>query len=550
MTEDVSSGELVVLALEQAGIRHVFTLNGGHIWPILLAGAEHGVRLVGVRHEQTAAFAAEGWSKLTRRCGVCAATAGPGVTNTISVIAGAWASDSPMLAIGGRSPLSTEGTGSLQEIDQVPVLQPITKYARTARSADEVYGTVATALHLALSGRPGPTFVDVPLDVFFGAAEAPEVGGPLPPEVGSGVGPEGGPETDPEEVQLAAGLIRAARRPAVVAGSGLWWARAEAELLELVEASGIPVVLNGLARGVLPPEHPLCATRGRRVALGEADVVVVLGAPLDFRLGFGRPPAIAEGANLIYVDFDDRRRHRSGAAALDGDMRRSLAALAPAVGNLTPDPVWLDRVQTATRESRAADESLAQSDSRPIHPARLVGEVARRLDPDAIVIGDGGDFVSFVGRMVESRQPGCFLDPGPFGCLGSGAGYAMAARLAHPDRQVVVFNGDGAFGFSAMDFETLVRERLAVVSVIGNNGIWATEKHPMRRMLGIDVAADLRPGVRYDQVVAALGGYGELVEDPDEIGPAFERALRSGVPAVVNVLTDPEAEYPRSSALV
>jgi acetolactate synthase-1/2/3 large subunit len=207
-------------------------------------------------------------------------------------------------------------------------------------------------------------------------------------------------------------------------------------------------------------------------------------------------------------------------------------------------------VREAALAARRADEELAVSDSSPVHPARVVAEVSKRLDPDAVLIGDGGDFVSFVGRMVESRRPGCFLDPGPFGCLGSGVGYALAARLAHPSRQVVVFNGDGAFGFSAMDFETLVRERLPVVAVIGNNGIWATEKHPMKRMLGVDVAADLRPGVRYDQVVAALGGYGELVEEAGEVGPAFERALKSGVPAVLNVITDPEAEYPRSAVLI
>ena len=537
----MSSGELLTLALERAGTRNVFTLNGGHIWPILLGAAEHGIRLVGVRHEQTAAFAAEGWSKLTRECGVCAVTAGPGVTNTVSAIAGAWGSDTPLLALGGRSPLSTEGTGSLQEMDHVPVLRSITKFARTARSAEDVYPAVGEALRAALSGRPGPAFVDVPLDVFFGVAELPD--GPPPPL-------DPGPEPDPEEVRRAAGCLRSARRPAVVAGSGVWWAHAESELVQLVEAAGIPAVLNGLARGMLAPEHELCATRGRRVALGEADLVLVVGVPLDFRLGFGRSPVIGEGAEIVYVDFDGRRRHRQGAACLDGDVRRSLAALTAALEGGAPDPGWLPSVREAALAARRADEELAVSDSSPVHPARVVAEVSKRLDPDAVVIGDGGDFVSFVGRMVEAGRPGCFLDPGPFGCLGSGVGYALAARLAHPSRQVVVFNGDGAFGFSAMDFETLVRERLPVVAVIGNNGIWATEKHPMKRMLGVDVAADLRPGVRYDQVVAALGGYGELVEEAGEVGPAFERALKSGVPAVLNVITDPEAEYPRSAVLI
>jgi acetolactate synthase-1/2/3 large subunit len=236
--------------------------------------------------------------------------------------------------------------------------------------------------------------------------------------------------------------------------------------------------------------------------------------------------------------------------ALDGDIRQSLAALAAVAGDTPKHPEWLEKVRVATARARQQDDALAAAEGTPVHPARAIAEVRRHLDPDAIVIGDGGDFVSFAGRLIESAQAGCFLDPGPFGCLGAGAGYAMAARLAHPDRQVVIFNGDGAFGFSAIEFETLVRRRLNVVSVIGNNGIWATEKHPMQSLLGTAIAADLRPGVRYDQVVSALGGYGELVTAPEEVGPAFERALMSGLPACINVLTDSTAEYPRSAALI
>lgn len=542
MGGDQSTGELICVALKRAGTRHLFTLNGGHIWPILLGAVEQEIRLLGVRHEQTAAFAAEGWSKLTRECGVCAVTAGPGVTNTISALAGARANDSPMLTIGGRSPLSTEGTGSIQELDHLPVVSSLTKYARTVRAPEEVYGSLTAAFQAASSRRPGPVFVDVPVDVFFGSAGVPD-DPVLRHDPGEG--------PDLEEVRRASAILRGARRPAIVAGSGVWWAHAEAELGHLAHSGGgIPAVLNGLARGILEPEDPLCASRGRKVALGEADVILAVGVPLDFRLGFGRPPVIPDEAKLIYVDFDDRRRHRPGVAALDGDIRRSLAALGEAAEQVRPASGWLEKVRVATEQARRADEGLAASSSRPIHPARVVAEVGKRLDPDAVVIGDGGDFVSFMGRMLESRRPGCFLDPGPFGCLGSGPGYAMAARLAHPGRQVVIFNGDGAFGFSALDYETLVRERLPVVAVIGNNGIWATEKHPMRRLLGSDVAAELRPGVRYDQLVAALGGWGELVEDPEEVGPAFERALAAGVPAVINVITDPEAEYPRSAVLL
>jgi acetolactate synthase-1/2/3 large subunit len=336
----------------------------------------------------------------------------------------------------------------------------------------------------------------------------------------------------------------------VVAGSGVWWAHAEEELGELLRVAGLPAVTNGLARGMVAPDSPWYATRARGVALGEADVVLVVGVPLDFRLGFGRPPVIPDDAQVVYVDVDARRRHRPGAVALDGDIKQTLAALAAAAEGSAERPEWLEKVRAATARARASDAELGAADGSPVHPARVIAEVRRRLDPDAIVIGDGGDFVSFAGRLIESSQPGCFLDPGPFGCLGSGAGYGMAARLAHPDRQVVILNGDGAFGFSAMEFETLVRHRLPVVSVIGNNGIWATEKHPMQALLGTAIAADLRPGVRYDQVVSALGGHGELVTAAEEVGPAFERALKSGLPACVNVVTDSNAEYPRSAALI
>ena len=474
------TGDLVVGVLQRAGVRNLFTLNGGHIWSILMAAEEMGVRLVSVRDEQTAAFAAEGWSKLTRECGACAVTAGPGVTNTISAIASAHGNDSPMLVIGGRSPLATAGLGSLQEMDHLPIVGSVTKYAHTATSPGDARDAVARALRLATHPRPGPVFVDVPADVFFGSAET-EAAEPDLPAVA---------EADHEQVARAAKLIAGAERPCAVVGSGAWWAHAEDEVVAFLEESGMPAVLNGLARGMLPPGHPLLATQGRRVALGEADLVLVIGVPLDFRLGFGRPPVLDSDAKIVYVEFDDHRRHRPGEVELDGDMARSLRLLADSLRGLKRREDWLEKVGAAVAAAAAKDDELAHAEGAMIHPARLVHEVSLCLDEDAVVIGDGGDFVSFVGRMLQSRRPGRFLDPGPFGCLGTGAGYAMAARLAHPDRQVVLFSGDGAFGFSAMDFETLVREKLPVVAVIGNNGIWATEKHQMESMLDTAIATE------------------------------------------------------------
>ncbi|MBO0683176.1 MAG: hypothetical protein J2P45_08490, partial [Candidatus Dormibacteraeota bacterium] len=361
---------------------------------------------------------------------------------------------------------------------------------------------------------------------------------------------DAGPPPDPQRVADIAALLREARRPALVAGSTVWWSRAEAELVRLAEGAGLPLVLNGLARGMLPPQHRLFASRARSVALGEADLVLVVGVPLDFRLNFGEPPLIAEGAKLVYLDVDDFRKHRDAAVALYGDLRQALADLADAARDVPERQEWVDRVAQANAAAAARDRQVAQASGSPIHPGRLVTEVERFCDPDAVIVGDGGDFVSFAGRLIHGRQPGLWLDAGPYGCLGSGPGYALAAKLAHPDRQVLLLSGDGAFGFSALEFDTLVRHRVPVVCVIGNDGIWALEKHPMERMLGTSMLADLAPGTRYDRVVEALGGYGELVERPEEIGPALERAFRSGLPACVNVLCDPAAEYPRTSVLM
>ena len=544
MAESGSSGELITLALKSAGVSHLFTLNGGHIWPLLLGAEEHGIRIVDTRHEQTATFAAEGWSKVTRQCGVASVTAGPGVTNALSAIAAAHSNDSPLLVIGGRAPEARWGMGSLQEIDHVPVVTTLSKRASTLKSAEEAYALVIDSLQTALTARTGPVFFDVPFDTFLAAADLPEQRPEVRLDRGAGA--------DPDEVAKAAALIRDAAQPAVIAGTGVYWAHAEEQLRAFAERTGVPVYLNGLGRGCLPPDHPSFRSRSRSVGLGEADLVVVVGVPLDFRLNFGQPPVMRDDAQIIYVDCDDFRKHRPGAAALYGDIATSLAALAESGDGAGAGrrSGWLERLAEKEKSSRERDRALAESDAVPIHPARLIAELDRFLDRDAIVVGDGGDFVSFAGRMIERPGPGQFIDPGPFGCLGSGPGYALAAKLAHPDRQVLLLSGDGAFGFSGMEFDTLVRQQAPIVCVIGNNGIWATEKHPMRQMLGTAIAADLRPGTRYDKVVEALGGHGELVERPEQIRPALERAFKAGVPACVNVLTDPEAEYPRSSVLM
>jgi thiamine pyrophosphate-dependent acetolactate synthase large subunit-like protein len=540
--DSANTGELIALALKRAGVSHLFTLNGGHIWPMLTGAAEHGIRIIDVRHEQSAAFAAEGWAKVTRECGVAAVTAGPGVTNSVSAMAQAQSGNSPIFLIGGRAPVARWGMGSLQEMDHVEVVKSLTKKALTLESADEAYSCTAECMRTALSRRTGPAFMDVPLDVFFGAADVPEATEHLTPDLG--------PPPDPDLIEKAARLIRAAERPAVIAGGSVWWAHAEAELKDLVESAHLPLCVNGMARGMLPPGHLQFFPRARGMALGEADLILVIGVPLDFRLNFGQPPVFAEDARLITIDVDGHRKHRSAEVAIYGDLRAALAALAGATSGIHERTAWLGKLREAEAASNRRDEAMTRSVSSPVHPARLIAEVDRFSDPDAIVVGDGGDFVSFAGRLIQRPEPGLWIDPGPFGCLGSGPAYAMAAKLARPDKQVILLSGDGAFGFSAMEFDTMVRHRIPVVCVVGNNGIWALEKHPMQSLLGVSIAADLAPGTRYNGIVEALGGYGEMVQRPDEITPALERAFRSGLPACINVICDPDAEYPRSSVLM
>jgi len=537
-----NAGELIALALKRAGVSHLFTLNGGHIWPILMGAEEHGIRLIDVRHEQSAAFAAEGWAKVTRECGTAAVTAGPGVTNSASALAQAQGNDSPMFVVGGRAPVSRWGMGSLQEMDHVEMVRSLTKKATTLDSADSAYAAAAESMRHALSRRTGPVFMDVPIDVFFGAADLPEATEHLTIDPG--------PPPDHDLVHRAARLIRGAERPLVIAGGGVWWAHAEDDLRRLVEGAGLPLTVNGLARGMLPPSHPLFFSRARSKALREADVVVLAGAMLDFRLNFGQPPVFADDARFIYVDVDDLRKHRPAEVAIYGNLKAALQQLAEAVAGPPQKEAWVAALRENEVAARERDKAMTQSDSSPVHPARLIAEVDRYADPDAIIVGDGGDFISFAGRLIEREKPGLWIDPGPFGCLGSGPGYAMAAKLARPDRQVILLSGDGAFGFSAMEFDTMVRHRIPVVCVVGNNGIWALEKHPMQSMLGASVAADLGPRTRYDKLVEALGGHGDLVERPDGIRPALERAFASGLPSCINVICDPNAEYPRSSVLM
>ena len=536
-TATLHGGRLIARRLKAHGVTKLFTLSGGHLFSIYDGCRAEGIDIVDVRHESAAAFAAEGWAKVTREPGVCALTAGPGVTNGMSAVASAQHNNSPMLVLGGRAPAMRWGQGSLQEIDHVPFIRPLTKLAATAEAPDEIPGLVDEALRAAARPHTGPVFLDFPLDVVFSEGAEPE---PEPATAASGSG------LDQRALDRAAALLREAERPVIMAGTNLYWGRGELALRALAEARGIPVFLNGLARGCLPADHELFFSRTRGAGLKGADLALVIGVPMDFRLGFGS--SFGDDTELVVIDVAEPERDhpRPVAAELYGE----LAAILEAVSWSGIDTrEWVAHLRAEETTKREAERAELQDDRAPLHPMRLYAELAAVLDRDAIVIGDGGDFVSYAGRVVDSYEPGCWLDPGPFGCLGSGPGYALAAKLARPDRQVVLLLGDGAFGFSGMEWDSLARHGVHVVGVMGNNGIWALEKHPMEFLYGYSVAAELRPETRYDQVVEALGGHGELVREPGELRGALERALSADGPALVNVLTDPTVVYPRKSNL-
>jgi acetolactate synthase I/II/III large subunit len=535
-------GHLVARRLKAHGITKLFTLSGGHLFSIYDGCRAHGIDIVDVRHEQTAAFAAEGWAKVTRCPGVAALTAGPGVTNGMSAIASAQQNHSPMLVLGGRAPTTRWGQGSLQEIDHVPFVAPLTKLAATPQRTADIPSLIDAALGAAMTPHGGPAFVDFPLDIVF--SEGAEAGGfvPLPCQT-TGLAADG------EAFDRAIELLKGARRPVIMAGSDLYWGHGEEALLALAEELRIPVFLNGLARGCVPADHELFFARARSAGLNGADVALAVGVPMDFRLGFG--DAFGEQTAIVVIDRAQpgRAHPRDVEAELYGVVSDTLDVLRVTCGPAGADPSWVSSLRSFEDEARVAEREQRLDERVPLHPMRCYGELAQMLDRNAIVIGDGGDFVSYAGRMIDSYQPGCWLDPGPFGCLGSGPGYALAAKLAYPKRQVVLLLGDGAFGFAGMEFDTLARHGVAVVGVMGNNGIWGLEKHPMELVYGYSVAAELTPETRYDVVVEALGGHGELVRSPGELRPALERAFASGLPALVNVLTDPAVAYPRRSNL-
>lgn len=526
----IHGGQIIARALKAEGVDTLFTLTGGHIVPILDGCHQEGMNIVDVRHEQTAAHAAEAYTRLTGKLGVAAVTAGPGVTDTLTGVATAFYASTPMLVIGGRHMIRQELKGGLQEMDHTRLFRSITRWAATSWQVDRLADYVATAARHAFEGRGGPVFLDIPMDVQFDMVEESAVRFPESYRANTGFG------TDQATLSRMAEALDGAERVMIFAGAG---ARSGGEnrLADLAEILQAPTYVNSRARGSLPHEHELLGNYQRSRAMAESEVVLALGVDWDFRTGYGEK--ISDDATVIQVDADAskigwNRPAHIGAVADPMTVVGQLVDMASEIGR-DGMPVWTKEIMQAEEEKAEAARAEADNDSSPVMPQRFGRDVAEFFGTDSIVSVDGGDIVSTTARWLQVSTPGHVLDAGPFGTLGVGAPYAIAAKVAFPDKTVGVVFGDGGFGFNGMEYDTMVRLGLPIVGVIGNDGVWSNIK-TFHRMAYPDrlIATDL--GIRpYHEMVKGLGGHGEFVDDPSELRPALERAKESGLPALVNV---------------
>lgn len=534
-------GKLAARALKKAGVECVFTLSGGHVMAIYDGCLDEGIKVVDVRHEQAAVHAADAWARLhPGHVGVAILTAGPGATDGVTGIANAWRANSPVLIFGGQGPLVNLRRGSLQEMDHVSVMRPITKWAEACYATDRIGEYVEEAIRHALAGNPGPSYLEIPMDVLAGPVKLEEAPcpAPLPP-----------PRLRPERalIQRAVEMLTQAKAPMVMAGTGVKWSNGTEALRRFLEAVKMPAYCNGMGRGTVAHDSPYFFNRTRRAYMEQTDLVILAGSLLDFRMRFGK--AIPEEAKIIQMDLD---------ATLIGQNRRADIGL---VGNLglifdgilevmSEEGVQLDWSavveQWRATENEEADKVAGQlnSDEVPIDPLRLCREISDYVSDDMIVIGDGGDIVAKVAKVLPVPKHGLWMDPGPLGTLGVGMPFALAAQLSHPDKRVMIVYGDGSFGLNGFEFDTAVRFNLPIVGVIGNDSAWGQMLRPQVMMYGEErlVATELAP-TRYDKVVEALGGHGEYVTEPDRIRPALERAFASGKPACVNVMIRQDREF-------
>jgi acetolactate synthase-1/2/3 large subunit len=528
-------GRIVARALRAEGVPFVFTLCGGHVMSIYDGCLDEGIGVIDVRHEQTAGHAADGWARVTGQPGVAIVTAGPGLTDAVTAVATAWRANIPMVIIGGQGPRAMQNMGSLQDMNHVDLMRPITKWSVSVPQTRRLGEYVSTAFRVAMTNVPGPVFLEMPIDLLFDSVDEAEV------VVAENYRTDAGLGGDPAYVERAFAALSKAKRPVALVGSQLFWSRRREAYLPFVESLGLPVYVNGQARGSLPADHPQRFVHTRKDALRRADAVIIFGTPLDFRLGYGRETHINPEATLIQVDLDGGEigRNRGVDVGIIGDTGLVMAQItdcAQGDGFRPRAGAWLAELREIETKKEEGLLPQLRSDAVPINPLRLCAEIAAVVTKDTVVVGDGGDFVGSAANVLRPQGFGSWLDAGPLGTLGAGPGYAMAAKLARRDAPVIIVYGDGAFGLHAMEFEAMVRQKISVVGVVGNDAGWTQILRGQAQLYGPDRCPATRLAhTRYDRVVEALGGHGEFVERPEGIRPALERALGAGRPALVNV---------------
>jgi acetolactate synthase-1/2/3 large subunit len=552
----IDGGEMLIRVLKQQGVREIFTLHGGHLDAIFQSALDHSIRLIDTRHEQAAGHAADGWARTTGRPGVAIVTAGPGVTDVVTAVTNAYLDCVPTLFIGGAAPLSDAEMLPLQGgFDQVAMMHPITKWAHRITHTHRIADIVAEALRIATTGRPGPVFLEIPADVLFKRVDESTVFFP------QHIRPGAAPAPAPEAIDRAIELLRAATTPVILAGGGAWFAGAGSELVAFAERTGIPVFPNAKARGLVPDNHPLAGRSFTNLAaLAQMsglvpDVILLLGARLGLFTGGRSGMMIPNSAQVIQVDIEGQEigRNRDIELGIVADCREALRALDAAAARQT----WPDRsaLQESVRQVRDlpammfADALTAQA--APIHPYRLAHAIATTVEPDAIIVADGGETASWMDMTASVRNGGHWLSHGYLGCLGVGMPFAVAAKAAHPDRQVVCIVGDGSVGLNFAEFDTMVRHGLNIVTVVNNDQQWGMSAHGQQLMYGKErqVVTGLAP-TRYDLAAAGFGCHAEHVEQPGDLVPALQRALTCGKPACINVMTDPAVIAPVTQMLV
>ncbi len=552
----VSGGHLVAKALKNEGVDTIFTLCGGHIIDIYDGCVDEGIRIIDVRHEQVAAHAADGYARQTGKLGCVVTTAGPGCMNAMTGIATAFRSESPVLHIGGQGALTQHMMGSLQDLPHVDIMRPITKLSASVRSTERIADMIAMAARECFAGAPGPSYLEIPRDVLDREIEATKAVIPQAGHYRASTKSLG----DPADIEKLADILVASVRPVILLGSQVWTARGHEAAIELVRALDIPAYFNGAGRGLLPPGDPHHFDRTRREGFDKADVIVIVGTPFDFRMGYGR--RLGRGAKVVQIDMDYRTvgKNRDVELGLVGDPGMILGAVRDAAsgrlgnGARQQRKAWMQELRAAEEKATEKLMPLFTSNASPIHPYRVAYEINEFLTEDTIYIGDGGDVVTISAQAVRPRRPGHWMDPGALGSLGVGTGFAIASKLAHPGKEVLCYYGDGAFGMTAFDMETANRFGAPYIAVIGNNSAMNQIRYGQIAKYGEQRGnvGNLLGDVPFGKFAEMLGGYGEEVREAAQIAPALLRAReavrRDGKSAVINIWVDPREYAPGTKA--